>query len=199
MRKLYSLLLAAGLLSCSTSPTEQPATATRAAAAKLATAPEQAVKAYLNWYATHHEEFNPNFIEGGGEDTTSFYAVDQTVAEDWLTRLHQSGHFSTAYVQRWRSYIQSYADTLQKHPQNDGPPEGFSYDLLMLSQEPDTRLTELQKGTFSTRYAGPTSATVRARGTQHEGWREGLDFALTKNTSGKWLIDSINVPDDLVQ
>lgn len=205
MRKPYLLLLAAGLLSCSTAPTEQPATAARAAThttrppAKPAPAPERAVQAYLSWYAAHHEEFNPNFIEGGGEDTTSFYAVDEAVADDWLTRLHQSGYFSAAYVQGWRSYIRSYADTLRKHPQNDGPPEGFSYDLLMLSQEPDTRLEELQKGTFSTRYAGPTSATVLARGPRHEGWREGLNFILTRNSVGKWLIDSIDVPDNLVQ
>lgn len=157
------------------------------------------MQAYLRWYAAHQAEFIPNFVAGGGADTTSFYTIDQAAAADWLTRLHQSGHFSAAYVQHWRSYIGSYADTLRKHPQNDGPPEGFSYDLLMLSQEPDTRLEELQKGTFSTHYNGPSSATVLARGTQHEGWREGLDFTLTQNASGKWLIDSISVPDKLVQ
>lgn len=146
MRNLYSALLVAGLLGCSTPPTEHSAQATTpakpvaATLTKPVTGPELAVKTYLGWYAAHHDEFNPNFITGGFPDTTSFYAVSMPVAEDWLARLRQSGHFSAAYVQDWRSYISSYADTLQKHPQNDGPPEGFSYDLLMLSQEPDTRL-----------------------------------------------------------
>lgn len=157
------------------------------------------MKAYLNWYAKHHEEFDTSLVEGGGEDTTSFYAVNQAAVDDWLSRLGYSGHFSATYVAGWRRYIRSYADTLRKHPQNDGPPEGFSYDLLMLSQEPDTRLEELQKGTFSTRYTGAAGATVQARGSQHEGWREGLDFTLSKNAANKWLIDSITVPDDLVQ
>lgn len=205
MRNLYPALLV-GLLSCSTPPTEHPAQVTRAAAkpaaaapVKPATGPELAVKAYLNWYAAHHDEFNPDFIAGGFPDTTSFYAVDMPVAEDWLARLRQSGHFSAAYVQDWRSYISSYADTLRRHPQNDGPPAGFSYDLLMLSQEPDTRLKELQKGAFATHYAGKDSATVRARGVQHEGWHEGLDFTLSKNAADKWLIDSIEVPDGLTE
>lgn len=205
MHKLYPVLVMAGLLSCSSPTTQQaakpakPAKPVAASAAQPATAPELAVKDYLDWYATHHDEFNANFITGGGLDSTSFYAVDMAAADDWLTRLAQSKHFSATYVQNWRSYIDSYADTLRRHPQNDGPPEGFSYDLLMLSQEADTRLEELQKGTMLTSYAAKDSATVRARGAQHEGWREGLNFGLFKNSAGKWLIDSIEVPDNLVQ
>ena len=88
---------------------------------------------------------------------------------------------------------------MRRHPQNDGPPEGFSYDLLMLSQEPDERLSELQAGIFTTQLNGPGKAAVLARGPQHEGWREGLDFQLSKTAAGKWLIDSIEVPDNLTQ
>ena len=205
MRKLYPVLVVAGLLGCSAPATQQPAHPTgaakpaTAAPAQPATAPELAVLDYLNWYAAHHNEFNADFITGGGLDTTSFYAVDMPAAEDWLARLRQSKHFSASYVQSWREYIGAYADTLRRHPQNDGPPEGFSYDLLMLSQEADTRLEELQKGTFSTRYAGKDSATVQARGVQHEGWREGLDFTLSKNPTDKWLIDSIEIPNNLTE
>ncbi|WP_460585369.1 hypothetical protein [Hymenobacter arcticus] len=193
----------AGLLGCSSPATQQaaqPAKPVAASPAQPATAPELAVKDYLQWYAAHHDEFNADFITGGGLDSTTFYAVDMSAADDWLARLSQSKHFSAAYVQGWRDYIGSYADTLRRRPQNDGPPEGFSYDLLMLSQEADTRLEELQKGTMLTSYAATKdSATVQARGQQHEGWREGLDFTLSQNPAGKWLIDSIEVPTNLAQ
>jgi hypothetical protein len=201
MRSLYPVLIMAGLLGCSSPTTQQTTQPTKPVApspTQPATAPELAVKDYLHWYAAHHDEFNANFITGG-LDSTSFYAVDVTAANDWLARLGQSKHFSAAYVQGWRDYIGRYADTLRRHPQNDGPPEGFSYDLLLLSQEADTRLEELQKGTMQTNYSTKDIATVQARGQQHEGWREGLDFTLSRNKAGKWLIDSIEVPNNLVQ
>ena len=205
MRKLYPIVWVAGLLGCSAPSTQQPAQPTgdtKLAATPPAhptTDPELAVKAYLKWYAAHHDEFNADFITGADSDTTTSYAVNMPAAEDWLVRLSRSEHFSASYVQNWRTYIVSYADTLRRHPRNDGPPAGFSYDLLMLSQEADTRLEELQKGTFSTRYTGQGSALVQARGAQHDGWREGLDFTLLKSRAGKWLIDRIEIPNDLTE
>lgn len=162
--------------------------------------PEKTVREYLHWYTANHNKLPTNFVEKvGGQDTTGYYAVNFQVTENWLTAVRKSGLLSKTYLQHWRSYFKQYADTMHLHRQNDGPASGFEYDFLMLSQEADVRATELQAGTFTTRMTSATSAIVVALGPQHEGWREGLTFKLTQAATGKWLIDAVSVPANLMQ
>ena len=162
------MLTLLGMASCSTdSAPTQPISA-----AVSASSPEKTVRDYLHWYATHHDKLPTNFVATvgvGGKDTTSYYAVNFQVTENWLTAVRQSGALSGTYLQHWRTYFRQYADTLRLHRQNDGPANGFEYDFLMLSQEADTRATELQAGTFTTKLVGTTHAIVAALGPQHEG------------------------------
>ena len=205
MKIQYLLLILVGLASCSTdgAPT-QPIAAVASASLPVVSvnSPEKTVREYLHWYSTQHDKLPTNFIATtsvSSKDTTGYYAVDFRVTENWLAAVRQSGVFSNTYLQYWRTYFRQYADTLRLHRQNEGLATGFEYDFLMLSQEADTRATELQAGTLATKMVGPNRAIVAALGPRHEGWREGLTFSLSQAATGKWLIDAIKVPASLTQ
>lgn len=187
-------------------PSTQPGILTTTAAslssapAVAESSPEKTVREYLNWYSTHYDKLPTNLVKyPTSHDPSGYYAVDFHATESWLTSVRESGLLSEGYLQHWRSYFKQYADTMRLHHQNDGPAPGFEYDFLMLSQEADTKLTELQAGIFTTRLVSGTSATVAALGPQHDGWREGMTFELTKSATGQWQIETMSIPDNLIQ
>jgi hypothetical protein len=197
---LCALSLAAGLAGCTSAPTEtSPASRPKIVSAS-ADGPEKTVQKFLTWTAAHYNKLPSNFVDHtDGRDTTKYYAVNFSETNRWLAVIKQSGVFSEVYLNSWRAYFQQYADTLRLHPQNDGPPRGFEYDFLLTSQEPDTKLSELQLGRLTTQLTATNRAIVHALGPQHDGWREGYDFYLSQGAAGQWLIDSTSIPDNLVR
>jgi len=205
MRALYLLLMLVGLTSCSTDGASTQPIASTASAVEAIThtpsattvdSPTQTVREYLRWYSAHAEKLPTNFIR---TVNAGHYAVDFQATENWLAAVRHSNLLSDTFLQHWRSYFRQYADTLRLHRQDDGPANGFEYNFLMLSQEPDARAAELRAGTFTIKMADTTHAVVVALGPQHEGWREGLTFTMSRANTGKWLIDEIKVPADLTR
>ncbi len=171
------------------------------ASSRLATAsPEKTVRAFLAWYTSHQATLPAGFVDhADGQDTTKNYSVNVESTEAWVAEVRLSGVVSAAYLRHWRAYFHQYADTLRLHKQHDGPPAGFDYDFLMLSQEPQEKVAELKAGTFTTQILAPRQATVTVLGPQHDGWREGMEFKLSQTPSAKWLIDEMSIPDNLTQ
>jgi len=207
LKILVFAAFALGLLSCSNDSTTQPdglllvRVAERPATRQAAiTSPEKTVRAFLAWYANHQATLPTDFVDHtNGQDTTKGYAVNVEGTEKWLAEVRRSDVVSAAYLQHWRTYFRQYADTLRLHKQYDGPPAGFDYDFLMLSQEPAQKVDELRAGTFVTQLTTARQATVTVLGPQHDGWREGMKFKLSQASSGEWLIDEMRIPDNLTQ
>jgi hypothetical protein len=204
MRSICLLFILASLASCSTGDASKqlaaPAATGSRSALSTASSPEKTVREYLNWYSNNQDKLPRNFVtEFRSHDTSDYYTVDFRVTEKWLGTLRNSNLLSNKYLQHWRTYFKQYADTLEVHHQNDGPAIGFDYDFLMLSQEPDTRVAELLAGTYTTKLISGTSAEVVALGPQHDGWREGMTFVLSKSATEEWLIDTMSVPNNLAQ
>lgn len=200
---LYGLLLV-GAAACN-GPASTPETAapeaTPSAAASTATpdtssAPAQTVRRFVKWYVRNTESLPGDFLlNADGQDSTKFYAVNFPGTEQWLTAVQQSGTVSAAYLNEWRAYFRRYDDTLRLHPQNDGPPAGFDYDFLMLTQEAEESAADLLIGTVTvTRQKGPR-AHVQALGPKHESYYSALEFDLSQQADGRWLIDKIAVPE----
>lgn len=196
---LYAVLLG-GAAACNgpasepeTTAATKPALSSSAATPDTSSAPVQTVRRFVKWYAKNWESLPQDFIlNANGQDSTKFYAVNFPGTEQWLKALQQSGTVAPVYLTSWRTYFRRYDDTLRLNPQNDGPPAGFDYDFLMLSQEPDTKVADLQVGTCTVVHQQPGHAKVEARGPRHETWQEGLDFDLSQQADGRWLIDRID-------
>ncbi|UOQ70067.1 hypothetical protein [Hymenobacter cellulosilyticus] len=204
MKKLLYSVVLAGVVACN-GPASAPETAQAlppspaAASTTPATepAPAQTVRRFVTWYIQKADSLPGNFVlNSEASDSTKFYAVDFPGTEEWLRAVQQSGTVSPAYLAQWRAYFRRYDDTLRLHPQNDGPPAGFDYDFLLLTQEAEETATDLQAGKFIVTQQQGAHAHVQVRGPQHETYQAGLDFDLSQQADGRWLIDKISVPDN---
>lgn len=207
MRRLLPVLFfVAGLAGCSHEAAKEPESPPSTPAPPVTRTdvviarPEKTVRKFLDWYVKNQASLPGNFIDhADGRDTTQQYAVNFAATEKWLAAVGRSEVVSPAYLQHWRAYFKQWGDTLRVHPQHDGPPAGFEYDFLLLSQEPEEKVAELQAGTFVTKQLANSQVMVTALGPKHEGWREGMHFKLAQAPSGQWLIDEMSVPDNLTQ
>lgn len=206
MKKYLSGLLLTGVISCSgpAKPVEPdgpaaamapipPASELPASAKPASPGPAQAVRQFIGWYAAHREELEVMrfILNRDGQDSTKFYAVDFPGTEAWLAKVAGSGQVAPAFLDSRRAYFRRQDDSLRKYPQNDDTPQGFEYDFLMLSRDADTKVEDLQAGTFTVASQHGSRAKVQARGPRHDNWQEGLDFELMQAPSGQWLITSI--------
>ena len=156
------------------------------------TAAAATVRRFLDWYTSHTDSLSTSRFVTDADSLTP-YAVDFAGTDKWLQQVQRSQLVSSTYLHQWRAYFRRYADSLRLHPQYDGPPDGFEYDFIMLSQEPDEVAAELKAGTFQTLPQADNRVRVQVTGVQHDGWRAGMRFSLTHQPSGQWLIDSMSV------
>lgn len=163
----------------------------------------QAAIGYYRWYARNGERLNKiQLVDGGStspSDTSNFYAVDFKGTERYLAELRKSGYVSPAYLADWRAYFRRQNDSLRLHPQNDGPPAGFEFDLVVHSQEPDEYLQHIARVPLRVTHPTPTRALVVADFTRpatpdmpDNNVPDKRLFYLQRYAT-KWLIDSIGV------
>lgn len=156
--------------------------------------PSQTAYHFLLWYKKNRGSVGyMNLVENAdAQDTTQFYAVDFAATEEYLAEINKSGLVSKAYLAKWQKYFRQKADSLRVHPQNDGPPSGFEFDLVTNSQEPEIYLDNPQKATQRTALITPTQAVVRLDFTTQKEYPDYRFFYLSR-TKSRWLIDSIIV------
>lgn len=191
MKKHLFAALLLGTTACSGPTTSQePASVS---AAKKDKAPAQAVRQFLNWYSVHMDSLaaiSLVALDETASDSLEHFVADYKAIDHWLSMVQHSHSVSPQYLHHWRTHFHNYADTLRLQAQG-GPPIGFDYDFIMLSQEPDTKAADLRVGTYTTTFTKDNRATVQARGPRHDTWQEGLDFSLSKTSDNQWRIDSI--------
>jgi hypothetical protein len=195
MRSLVFGALLAAIASCG-SPVAENKTTREAPAA--GTDPARTAREFVEWYTGKMDSLNAIYLvslDASKPDSLEHFVADYKAIYRWMAMVQRSNKVSPAYLAYWRTHCHNYADTLRLNPQG-GPPYGFDYEFLMLSQEPDTRAAELKAGTFTVASRSGNRARVQARGPQHDGWREGLDFTLSQYPNRGWLIDSIRVPSE---
>ena len=102
---------------------------------------------FLNWYEKKQtklseiELVNNSFNEI--IDTTKFYSVNFANTEKYLIEFKKSGLFSEKYIENQRKYFKKCETDFIAEPENDGPPSGFDYDIVMKSQ--DIEMEELKR------------------------------------------------------
>ena len=98
--------------------------------------PEKTVFRFLRWYKENEEWIHSQFfVDGGLEDSLTFYHINFAKVNNYMASLRSSGCLSEAYLQDLKDYLVLCNKRLQKYPQNDGPPDGLDFDLVMKSQD----------------------------------------------------------------
>jgi hypothetical protein len=93
------------------------------------------IQSFLKWYKINYKN-SVNF-RLVGTDQNGYYYVDFKNCEKYLKNLKSSSYISEAYIKYWRKYFLEKDQNFKDNPQNEGPPEGFDYDLVTGTQEPD--------------------------------------------------------------
>ncbi|HEX8514565.1 MAG TPA: hypothetical protein VF868_00090 [Bacteroidia bacterium] len=150
--------------------------------------PAKTIIDFLKWYRDHQT------IQGGlvnnasndKYDSTKYYSVNYEATEKYLTDLKTTGFISPKYIDKWREYFKKCEKNFEANPSNDGPPEGFEYDFVMLSQETEDNLKDLEKTQITDSKISENTSVVNL----HFINGDNLQYRLTK-TNDKWLIDDI--------
>jgi len=77
-----------------------------------------------------------------------------------LVKLRSSKLFTAEYLEALKSHFLECDKNIQKIHQNEGPPAGFDYDLVLLTQEIDDTISALDKPTDISVYESSGKAIV---------------------------------------
>jgi hypothetical protein len=141
------------------------------------------IKGFLNWYKDHYAIIND--IGLTKSDPKGYYMVDEKACGNYLEYLKSSGFISESYISDWGKYFTSKVQYFKEQPQNEGPPEGFEMDLILLTQEPEVVLNAIDKLKFKTTTIKGNTAVIEVSNAYSM-----YDFEMSK-IDGKWMIDYI--------
>ena len=138
---------------------------------------------FLKWYKKNYEEANSFGLTY--QDKQGYYHVSLKECESYLNFLKSSGFISDTYVNEWTKYFKDKAEYMENNLQNEGPPEGFEFDLVWITQEPE----ELLKAIDSLKLVVGTNDGKQALLQMAGDW--GYEIELEK-VEGIWLIAYIS-------
>ena len=142
---------------------------------------------FLKWYKGNYEtiyQYNLVNNAGGEYDSTKFYSVNFKETEKYLSKLKSGGFISDSYIEGWRKYFIEREENFKSNLQNDGPPDGFEYDFVLMTQEIDETLNSIDNPKLINVSESSDSSVVKIDIMMR------LSFSLRKNNN-IWLIDRI--------
>ncbi|MDB5241708.1 MAG: hypothetical protein JWP57_2333 [Spirosoma sp.] len=140
------------------------------------------VIAFLTWYKNHMQLANQ--IKLVNQQAGKPYSVNLKNGERYLTYLKSSHLLTDTYLNGWRLFFKERQEGFRLNPQTEGPPTGFDYDLVMLTQDVNQQLASLNSLKVKRVKLVKKQATVTCvLGDTYE-------FRLVHDTN-RWLINEI--------
>jgi len=154
------------------------------------------VKSFLEWYKMNRDIiYEIDMIKGGyvsdGFDSyvsNGFYRVDMDECRKFLEMFKSTGYVSDKFINHWSDYFKYYEQHFKENEIDDGPPDGFDYDLILLTQEMVEALRTIP-------YLMKIEE-IRRNDTNHSAIKVNLNsisliFELSRNAEKKWQLDMI--------
>lgn len=166
----------------------------------LDTQPVKTIIDFLTWYKNHQNiqeglvnNIRPDTYDSHANiniyDSTTFYSVNFNATDKYLKKLESTGYISDNYLSKWREYFKKCDKHFHENPMNDGPPTGFEYDFVMLSQYDDD-LNNLEKSKINSQFITNNNATINL---YFESGHKRI-YKLIKQIN-KWVIDDIQLEE----
>ena len=109
---------------------------------------QQVVVKFLKWYKANLTKANNfHFLK---KDSVGNYMVDRTAANSYLSFMKSSGCIAQQYIDYWKVYFDDKAIQLKGEPMQSDVPEGFDFDLVLITQEPELILNKIERLKFKT-------------------------------------------------
>ncbi|GAB3547207.1 hypothetical protein [Spirosoma fluminis] len=148
----------------------------------------QSVVAFLQWYKKNLGAVSR--IDLVNQDEVRGYSVNFKNSEQYLAYLKKSNGLTERYLNDWRTYFKERDAGFRLARQNEGPPTGFDYDLVMLNQDVDEQMDSLNRLTINDVAIAKNQATVTCT------LFITYEFRLVRRNN-RWLIDEIlNLSDE---
>ncbi|MGB4959856.1 MAG: hypothetical protein WBO36_10305 [Saprospiraceae bacterium] len=140
------------------------------------------IKGFLLWYKSNYKKANS--VGFTKSDNKGNYVVDMVACNKYLSILKSSTFISESYISDWRKYFESKSESFKDNPQNEGAPEGFDMDLVLITQEPELILNNVKHLKFRVKEMHKSTAIMEVVGDSP------YNFEMSK-IKGKWMIDYI--------
>ena len=142
----------------------------------------QTVLDFLTWYKKNISAINRfPLVNQKGEEP---YSVNLKNGERYLGYLKKSNLLTDKYLDNWRQYFKERNEGFRQNPENEGPPTGFEYDLVLLSQDVDMQLNSLSSLKINKITVLNNSAKVKFK------LIEEYQFELLRRNN-RWMINNI--------
>lgn len=139
---------------------------------------------FLKWYKEKYHEISTLSLVNTSEE---HYYVDLSECEAYLNLLQSSGYVSFRYIEQMRLYFETYFEKYKTALYTDDPPDGFDYDLVLLTQEVDDTLQAIEHiKILECAIIDSTHQKVKV-----DIMPSILTFSLSYNQETGWLIDKI--------
>lgn len=124
-------------------------------------APREVIVRFLKWYKANLKKANslPFLVK----DNAGNYMLNQVAADSYLSLVKSSGCVTQRYIDYWKTYFDDKATMLKEQPVQSYVPEGFDFDLVLISQEPELILNKIGRLTFKTISMKGTNAVIAVR------------------------------------
>lgn len=139
---------------------------------------------FLKWYKKKYHEISTLSLVNTSEE---HYSVDLSECEAYLNLLQSSGYVSFRYIEQMRLYFETYFEKYKTALYTDGPPDGFDYDLVLLTQEVDDTMQAIEH--IKIMECVMTDSTHQK--VKVDIMPSILTFSLSYNQETGWLIDHI--------
>jgi hypothetical protein len=151
---------------------------------------QKTVVDFLKWYRDNFDTVNSYTTVNNlpPSDSTKYYSVNFEETNKYLLAFKKSGFVSNQYLETWRRYFETCNENFNKIHQNDGPPEGFEYDFVTLSQESRDVLADLDH--VKILHADSITDTSKAANVDIELYGYRYEYTLIKEQN-VWLINEI--------
>ena len=142
----------------------------------------QTILDFLTWYKKNISAINRfPLVNQKGEEP---YSVNLKNGERYLGYLKKSNLLTDKYLDNWRQYFKERNEGFRQNPENEGPPTGFEYDLVLLSQDVDMQLNSLSSLKINKITVLNNSAKVNLK------LIEEYQFQLVRRNN-RWMINNI--------
>ena len=108
---------------------------------KESTKVKNSIVAFLQWYKLNLHKANSFPLLA--KDSSGYYMLNKQAAGNYLNFMRSSKCVSEKYIGYWKTYFNEKADMLKNEKLTSDIPEGFDFDFVLITQEPELILNKI--------------------------------------------------------
>jgi hypothetical protein len=151
--------------------------------------PTKVISGFLEWYKDNYMRLYDYRLTV--TDSSGNYQVDKKACEGYLSELKASGFISDEYLKLWNRYFDDQSEKFKMYTQNEGPPEGFDFDLVLHTQEPEEVCKVLKNMKYTYKEKSDGKVVVHA----DTGWPDWVYVFELTLMQHHWYIDYISLKE----